>query len=183
MVIVLAAVPLIALGHPFAVARAALRLEPRRTPRFGALAETGAASAAFAIALWFWHMPGPYALTFGAHWIYWAMHISMILSALWLWSVLLGSRRTPAVPIVAAGLASSMQMGLLGAAITFAGHPLYAPHATTTLAWGMSQLLDQQLGGTIMWVPGGVVFLVAAMLSLWSLVSTRDTALLDAESR
>jgi putative membrane protein len=55
------------------------------------------ASAAFAVALWFWHMPAPYAATFANDTVYWAMHITMILSALWLWAVLLDRRRKGAV--------------------------------------------------------------------------------------
>jgi putative membrane protein len=135
------------------------------------------ASAAFAVALWFWHMPAPYAATFANDTVYWAMHITMILSALWLWGVLLDRGRTRAVSVIATGLVASTQMSLLGAAITFTSHPLYAPHAATTAVWGMSQLLDQQLGGAIMWVPGGAIFLVASMMSLWALVASRETTL------
>jgi putative membrane protein len=63
-----------------------------------------------------------------------------------------------------------IQMGLLGALITLAPRALYAPHALTTWAWGLTPLQDQQLGGAIMWVPGGIVFLVAAgVLSLKAL--------------
>ena len=61
---------------------------------------------------------------------------------------------------------SSVQMGLLGALITLAPRALYAPHALTTTAWGLTPLQDQQLGGSIMWVPGCVVFLAVAMLAL-----------------
>jgi cytochrome c oxidase assembly factor CtaG len=28
-------------------------------------------------------------------------------------------------------------------------------------------LQDQQLGGAIMWIPGGVIFLAVAMIMLW----------------
>ena len=47
-------------------------------------------------------------------------------------------------------------------------HPraFYAPHALTTMAWGLTPLQDQQLGGSIMWVPGCIVFLVVAMFGL-----------------
>ena len=182
MIIVLLATPLIAAGRPLAAACALLgrpRASQSETQSFlGALG----ASAAFAIALWFWHMPSPYAATFASHAVYWSMHITMILSALWLWGVLLDRRGTRAVSVIGTGLVASTQMSLLGAIITFAPHALYSPHATTTAAWGMSQLLDQQLGGAIMWVPGGVIFLAAAMVPLWSLVA-RAPLTLGAKSR
>ena len=59
-------------------------------------------------------------------------------------------------------------MGVLGALITFASHPLYRVHALTTAAWGLTPLHDQQLGGVIMWVPAGVIFLVAIVHALAS---------------
>ncbi|HEX4113015.1 MAG TPA: cytochrome c oxidase assembly protein [Stellaceae bacterium] len=177
MIIVLVAIPLIAVGRPGAVARAVLGRGRAATPEASNFLNAVGASAAFAVALWFWHMPGPYAATFASNIVYWAMHITMILSALWLWAVLLDRERTRAVSVIATGLVASTQMSLLGATITFASHPLYTPHATTTAAWGLSQLLDQQLGGAIMWVPGGAIFLIAAMTSLWALVTSRQTTL------
>ncbi|HXE16087.1 MAG TPA: cytochrome c oxidase assembly protein [Stellaceae bacterium] len=170
MVIVLVAIPLIATGRPGRIVRAVLAPERRPNSGRGNFLNALGASAAFAIALWFWHMPLPYDATFASDVVYWAMHITMILSALWLWSVLLDRRRDRAVGAIATGLAASTQMSLLGAAITFAGHPLYAPHLLTTGAWGMTPLLDQQLGGAIMWVPGGAIFLTAAMFVLVAMI-------------
>src|SRR3546814_17286561 len=59
-----------------------------------------------------------------------------------------------------------VQMGLLGALLTFSGSALYAPHLLTTQAWGMSPLQDQQLAGLIMWVPAAGLSLGAAMFLL-----------------
>jgi len=59
-----------------------------------------------------------------------------------------------------------MQMGLLGAVLTFATHPLYLWHLTTTSPWGLTPLQDQQLAGVLMWVPGIGLFLWAALSSL-----------------
>jgi cytochrome c oxidase assembly factor CtaG len=50
-------------------------------------------------------------------------------------------------------LITLMHTGLLGALLTFANAPLYGD------ATGLG---DQQLAGLIMWVPGGLVYLVAA---------------------
>jgi putative membrane protein len=59
-----------------------------------------------------------------------------------------------------------MQMGLLGAVLTFAAHPMFLSHLSTTWAWGIEPLRDQQLGGVFMWVPGIILFLWAALRSL-----------------
>jgi len=123
----------------------------------------------FTACLWVWHMPGPYDATFSSTLIYWSMHVSLFGSATLLWRELLHHppERTGLVLLV--GLSSSMQMGLLGAVLTLAGRPLFFPHLTTTTAWGLTALQDQQLGGTLMWVPGMGLFLYVALRSLYRL--------------
>ncbi len=74
--------------------------------------------------------------------------------------------KAPLIDILAAIAITSLQMGVLGAIITFAPRPMYAVHALTTTAWGLSPLEDQQLGGVIMWVPAGVIFVGTLVGSL-----------------
>ena len=133
------------------------------------------ATTVFALLLWFWHAPGPYAATFGSTLVYWTMHLTVTGSALWLWCGLLDGRRTTLMHRVAAGVASTVQMGFLGALITLAPRPLYAPHLLSTASWDLTQLQDQQLGGAIMWVPGCGIFLAVAMLTLWPVLSGPST--------
>jgi len=153
MILVLLAAPLIALAWP------------RASHRTGALGLWGSA-AAFFLALWFWHMPVPYDLTFSSTPIYWTMHLTLFGSAVLLWRELLHHRSDRTADVLAAGALTSMQMGLLGAVLTFAGHPMFLWHLTTTAAWGFTPLHDQQLGGVFMWVPGIALFLCAALRSL-----------------
>jgi putative membrane protein len=47
--------------------------------------------------------------------------------------------------------------------ITVAHRLLYPAYADTTQAWGLTPLEDQQLGGLIMWVPAGVVYVIAGL--------------------
>jgi putative membrane protein len=173
MILVLIAAPLIVAGRPATVIADLLGHRRRKVVARSGSAAALSATGLFAALLSFWHSPGPYAATFASDIVYWSMHVSMIGSALWLWHVLLDRRRSHAVPSLLAGLITSTQMSLLGAVITFAPHPLYSPHLLTTLDWGLTQLQDQQLGGAIMWVPGGVIFLAVAMIVLWSLIGGR----------
>ena len=64
-------------------------------------------------------------------------------------------------------LGSIIQMGMLGALLTFAGQPLYEPHMTTTLPYGLTPLADQQLAGLLMWVPAALPYLAVALLIAW----------------
>lgn len=128
----------------------------------------------FAAVLWLWHAPAPYAVTFSSTACYWAMHLSLIGAALWLWRVLLDSSPRAAAASIICGLISSTQMGFLGAVITLAPKPLYSPHALTTAAWGLTPLQDQQLGGAIMWIPGCSVFLAVSFVALWRMLSSPE---------
>lgn len=119
-----------------------------------------AATILQALALWFWHAPPAYAWALSHDGVYWTMQITLVGSAALFWSAV---RASPAPAGFAALLGTMMQTGLLGALITFAAQPLYAPHLTTTSAWGLSALTDQQLAGLIMWAPMAGLYLLAAL--------------------
>lgn len=117
-------------------------------------------TAVHAAVFWAWHTPGAYAFALASDGAYWLMQASLLGTAAMLWRAVRGA---PAPLAVAALLAGMVQMGLLGALLTFANAPLYAWHAVTTQAWGLSPLADQQLAGLIMWVPGSAIYLLAAL--------------------
>jgi hypothetical protein len=54
--------------------------------------------------------------------------------------------------------------GGLGALLTVAPHPLYPVYSAGSSAWGLTPLEDQQLAGLIMWIPGGLTYLVVALV-------------------
>ena len=122
-------------------------------------------AAAFAAAMWVWHMPVPYEATFRSTAVYWSMHLTLFGSAIWLWRDLLNHRPDETLNVIAAGLFACVQMGLLGAVLSLSAHPWFAWYEGTTASWGLSQLEDQQLGGMLMWVPSGLIFLAAAARS------------------
>jgi putative membrane protein len=166
VVLTLLAAPLVVAGRALdaAVAACLIDYSGRTWPERIATVPMRAA-AAFAVLLWLWHSPPAYAATFESTSLYWTMHVTLFASACWLWSTLF-RRESALVGGLLAGIASSVQMGLLGALITLSPRAFYAPHFLTTDAWGMTPLQDQQLGGVIMWVPGCTVFLVVATIAL-----------------
>ena len=98
---------------------------------------------------------------------YWAMQLTFLGSAVWFWMAV----RSASAPAAAANLLVAMvAMGLLGALITFAAAPLYAPHLLTTGAWGFTPLEDQQVAGLIMWAPAAGLYLVAAVLIIGRMI-------------
>lgn len=140
LLLVAVAAPLIALAWPARTQRAA-------TPLF--LISTAV--------LWGWHLPQAYDAAMANMGLYWVMQATLLGSAIAFWRAVLA----PGQPTGHAGLlilGAYMQMGLLGALLTFAPDPLYAIHQWAPLAWGFTPLSDQQLGGIIMWVPAGIPY-------------------------
>lgn len=112
-----------------------------------------------AVVLWAWHLPAAYDLALSHIGVYWAMQVSLLASAFAFWQAALNKTEARAQSLLLI-LAGYMQMGLLGALLTFASESLYATHATAPLAWEFSSLGDQQLGGLLMWVPAGLPFII-----------------------
>jgi putative membrane protein len=56
-----------------------------------------------------------------------------------------------------------LHTGALGVLLTFSGAPWYPADSGALAAWGLTPLTDQQLGGVIMWVPGGTIYVIAAL--------------------
>lgn len=170
MLLLVVAAPLLAVALP-AVSGDALNAR-----LFGWMRRAGAAvpALAFAALLWAWHVPALYDATFRSDTAYWAMHVSLFAAALPLWMQLLQPGSAQLLVRTLLGFATFMQMGLLGALLTLSPALLYEAHVTTTLAFGLSPLADQQLGGLIMWIPGCSSLLLAMLLGVHR--SLRDAA-------
>ena len=179
MALTLVAAPLIVLGRPVHVMAELFPAYSDAVLRAASARPLGRASLSFALftgLLWLWHAPGPYAATFSSAVLYWTMHVTLIGSALMLWRVLLDTSSAGALRGLACSFASTMQMSLLGALLTFASRPVYAPHLATTWPWGLSPLDDQQLGGLIMWVPGCTVLPAAGVFCAGVWLARFETA-------
>lgn len=159
VLLVAAAAPLLALAFP---ARALLQRIPL-TALF--LAHT--------IAMWVWHAPAPYAFALSSHTAYWLMEGTLFVTAFLMWQSILARWAHPGAVSIAL-LGSVVQMGMLGALITFAARPMYEPHFVTTLPFGLTPLADQQLAGLLMWVPASLPYIAAALVVLSRFLSAPD---------
>jgi putative membrane protein len=115
------------------------------------------------VCLWVWHLPVAYDAALANVPLYWIMQLTLLGSGVIFWRAVLAKGRSP-VDQLAFVVAAFAQMGLLGAILTFASTHLYAAHAIAPLAWGLTPLQDQALGGLIMWAPAGIPYAVAAVL-------------------
>lgn len=156
MLLMVVAAPLWVLARPLPAWRAALG--PWVDPWWQAVLRAGrhpvACAALHAAAIWAWHLPQPYLAAVGNNWWHVAEHASFAFSAWLFWWAVLRARRGHEAQAALALLFTLMHTGLLGALLTFARAPLYAPESR--------DLWDQQLAGLLMWVPGGAAYLAAA---------------------
>jgi putative membrane protein len=130
-----------------------------------ALTEPLGAWMLHAVVLWAWHIPWLFAAALAYETVHALQHGSFLAAALafW-WSVLGRGVRRPDAAGVASLFTTMLHTGALGALLTFAPHPWYAHYAGTAAAFGLTALEDQQLGGLVMWVPGGLAYMVAGLV-------------------
>lgn len=172
--IMLVAAPLLVLARPleaftWAVSPAMRRVAGRVghssvwvTVRHGAGSQTGA-WCLHAAALWIWHVPALFLAAMSHPALHVLQHTCFFASALLFWWSVLRSRAYSRSPgAMAAVLTTMLHTSALGALLALASHAWYvAPDAP--ILFGISALEDQQLGGLIMWVPGSVAYVVAAL--------------------
>jgi cytochrome c oxidase assembly factor CtaG len=131
-------------------------------------------------ALIVWHIPGPYELAVRNDAVHALEHASFFLTALVFWWVVAAPR-----PRARLGFGSAIfylftaatAAGVMGAAIALSSRPWYTVHDRWVAAFGMTTLDDQQLAGLIMWVPAGLIYLVAIAPMVLSTLGSRRSAL------
>ncbi|MDQ3963342.1 MAG: cytochrome c oxidase assembly protein [Actinomycetota bacterium] len=151
-------------GAPPAVARAIGRTRRRLRFAAGAFEALRRPAVAWLLAtgtLWFWHASGSYDAAVEHDAIHALEHASLIVTGVLFWSAIVHVRRAPPTSYGYGALlvfTMALQSVFLAALLTFATTPWYGVYRTTTSAWGIDPLVDQQLAGAIMWVPAGFVY-------------------------
>jgi cytochrome c oxidase assembly factor CtaG len=169
------AAPLLVLGRP--LVPCVWALPPRWRRAVGEVARVSAFRTAWsgltrpsttwllhAAAIWIWHAPALYDATLHNALVHTMQHVSFLATALLFWWSLLRGTRLGYGASVAYLFATMLHTSALGVVLAFASSLWYAPYAATTMQWGLTPLDDQQLGGLIMWIPGGVSYLVASLV-------------------
>lgn len=124
-----------------------------------------------AAVLWGWHVPFAFEAALENSAVHWVQHTSFFISAaIFWWSVFaagpLSERRGAAILSV---FTTAVHTSVLGALLTFSTRLWYPTYAPGFDAWDLTAIEDQQLGGLVMWVPGGTVFLIVglALMGMW----------------
>lgn len=200
MLLTLAAAPLLLLGSPI---RPLLRGLPRGVRRsvIGPLARARPLRAlAHALrlplvvgvlyvgGLYYWHIPQVYDGAVAEPALHLLQHAWFLGTALLFWSVIIDpepfrSPLHPAARIVYLLLAGAAQNTILGGVLAFSSRLFYRQYASSPLEYGLDPLTDQRIGGAIMWVPGDVIFLLAASLAFFRWLQREEDEQRRKESR
>jgi putative membrane protein len=194
-ILMLIAAPLLVLGRPLPLFvwafRGAWRAALTRFVRmrwvqkgWGVLIGAGTAWALHALALWVWHVPEFFSAVLRSPFIHYLQHFTFLATALLFWSALFDEhRRGQRGAAILYLFTTTVHTGVLGALITLASRPWYSPYLQTSATWGFTPLEDQQLGGLIMWVPGSLVYIGAALVLLARYISSSEKRLLGGGER
>jgi putative membrane protein len=129
-----------------------------------------AAAALFTAPIVLWHVPVLYEAALRDHNVHVVQHIVFLATAviMW-WPVLSPVPEVPRLPYPGQMLylfLLGIPMSMTGALITLADRVLYPFYAAAPRVWGLPPHADQQIGGLLMWVPGGLI-LWMAMTVVW----------------
>ena len=111
-----------------------------------------------------WHLPALFNLALANRLVHSVQHLTLLLASLLFWWGMLERRGSHGGGLAALCLFLTMLHGtMLGALLTLAPSLWYAADPALPPPFGLDPLADQQLGGLIMWVPGGLVYAAAAL--------------------
>jgi cytochrome c oxidase assembly factor CtaG len=175
--------PLILLGRPWPRMWRALPLDFRTRVGRG-LVRSGAAAPLRAVArplpafilfngcLVVWHIPALYNATLSSAAVHQLEHATFFFTGLLFWARVIDPgplRPRLEWPLRIAYLAGAMTVGFgIALVLVLAPHPLIAHYsALAHRPGGISAVVDQQIAGGVMWVPGSISYSVAALIGFY----------------
>jgi putative membrane protein len=111
-----------------------------------------------------WHLPPLYNAAMANHNIHILEHLMFMASAVLMWWPLLS--QLPELPRLAYpgqmlySFLMSIPMSIVAVYIAMSDHVLYPAYAAAPRVLPISPLEDQLLGALIMWIPGGIIFII-----------------------
>ncbi len=128
------------------------------------LTRPAAAFALSSLVIILWHLPVLYDLSLRVEPVHILQHMMYLGTSLLVWWTLLGPlpawpRSTPLVQCLFL-FALTLPSAIVGAFLTFGPVGYYPYYTTVPRMWGIDLATDQQVAGLMMWVLGGVIYLL-----------------------
>jgi cytochrome c oxidase assembly factor CtaG len=130
-----------------------------------------------AVVMWAWHAPVLFDRALDSSGWHIFQHSCFFVSSLLFWWAMLHPRgRGAGYGVSAACLfITSLIGGALGALMSFSASPWYADYAAMGMTGiGLDPVDDQRLAGLIMWIPGGLVHGVAALVMFYKWLKSAE---------
>lgn len=143
------------------------------------LTEPVTATAIQAVVMWAWHAPILFDRALESFAWHVCQHACFFVSSLLFWWAMLHPRgRGAGYGVSAACLfVTSLIGGALGALMSFSSSPWYSDYAAMGMTGiGLDPTADQQLAGLVMWIPGGLVHGVAALVFFYRWLKSAEEA-------
>ena len=145
------------------------------------LTRPSGAFVSFNLVLVAWHLPPLYDLAMDHHGVHIVQHLMiMVVSVILWWPVLSPSPELPRAPYPVQMLylfVVGLPMVVVSIFITMAESVLYPYYAAAPRVWeALTPHADQHVGGLIMWIPGGLVFLlvISVVFFRWQVAGGHD---------
>jgi putative membrane protein len=129
-----------------------------------------------------WHLPPLFNLAMAHHPIHIVEHLMFLVTATLFWWPFLSP--LPELPRLSYpgqmlyAFLTTLPMSITAVYLALADHVLYPAYAATPRISSLTPMQDQQLGGIIMWVPGGLFFgvIMTIVFFKWAARGEDDTA-------
>lgn len=161
-------------------------LQARAVPSRIAMLAFGSSLLDF-IVIWTWHLPALHDYARYEGFVLFAEQASFLVVGVVVWTSALATYRTAerSAGLVGAGALffTSMHMTLLGALLALASRPLYMSCLEGAKPFNLGVQEDQQLGGVIMLVMGGLIYLGGGLVLAGAATSADKDLYLQEEER
>ena len=181
LLLVMIAAPLLLIGNPMPIMLwglpSTLRMEIGRWLRPGATFRRVVAAVTtpglvwlyFVIAVVGWHDPNAYGATLESDIVHDLEHLSFFGTAILFWWHVIGvaprlHKKLSKGVRIGYTIAAVVPNAITGIVISFASEPIYTYYETVPRLGSMTVMQDQMLAGTIMWIPGSMMYLLAALI-------------------
>lgn len=181
LLLTMIAAPLLWLANPFPIAlwglprywRLTLGRLLSRKSRFrkvlSAITPMGTSWMIFTATFWLWHDPAAYQAALRNELIHDFEHLTFFLTAMLFWWHIIA-----AAPHIHKRYSYGARIGLvlltiipnevLAVFISLSETVVYPYYETVPRVWGIDVMTDQAIGGVIMWIPGGMMYALTAIL-------------------
>ena len=118
-----------------------------------------------AVVRWIWHLPSLFEAAMRHEALHAFQHLTFFSTAALFWWAIVHGRYGKAGYGLAVlfVFATAVHTSVLGALISLAPRVIYGIYSQRVEAVGWNALADQELAGLLMWVPGGLLFLLCAL--------------------